>query len=141
MRSANIEYRNETLMLETYPKKQEGFTGTRKVPGKMMNILMIQNMDQGYIKVGSLTVHFPTTLRFYRHLYILPKNCFSLKNQIFIKSLLLFVKSRDSIVSITTGCGLDDQGIGVQVLMGAKMFASPCRPNWLWGPPNLLSNG
>lgn len=59
MRSANIEYRNETLMLETYPKKQEGLTGTKKVPAKMMNVLMIQNVDQGYIKVVSLTVHFP----------------------------------------------------------------------------------
>jgi hypothetical protein len=77
MKSANIEYNSETLMLETFSKKQEGFTRTRKVPAKMMNVLMIQNMDQGYIKVVSLTVHFPTTLLFCRHLYILKNHFFT----------------------------------------------------------------
>jgi hypothetical protein len=79
-------------MLETYPEKQEGFTGTRKVPAKKMNILMIQNMDQGDIKEVSLTVHFPTTLQFCRDLYILPKNHFSQKDGIFIKSFTVICK-------------------------------------------------
>jgi hypothetical protein len=68
MRSANTEYKNQTLMLETSPKKQEGITGTKKVPAKMMNIPMIQNMYLRYIKVVSLTVHFSTTQQFCRHM-------------------------------------------------------------------------
>jgi hypothetical protein len=24
--------------------------------------------------------------------------------------------------------------------VGARIFTSPCRPDWLRGPPNLLSN-
>jgi hypothetical protein len=47
----------------------------------------------------------------------------------------------DSVVIIATGYGLDDQGVGVRVPVGARIFTSPCRPDLLWGPPNLLSNG
>jgi hypothetical protein len=50
-------------------------------------------------------------------------------------------KSRDSSVGIATDYGLDDQGVGVRVPLGARIFTSSYRPNWLWGPPNLLSNG
>jgi hypothetical protein len=42
---------------------------------------------------------------------------------------------------ITTGYGLDDRGIGVQVPVGSRIFSSPRRPDQLWGPSNLLSNG
>jgi hypothetical protein len=48
--------------------------------------------------------------------------------------------SRDNTVSIVTGYGLDDQGVGVWVLLGARIFTSPSRPGQLWGPPSLLSN-
>jgi hypothetical protein len=24
--------------------------------------------------------------------------------------------------------------------MGARIFTPPCRPDWLWDPPTLLSN-
>jgi hypothetical protein len=51
------------------------------------------------------------------------------------------IKNRDSVVSIATGYGLDDQGVGVRVPVGSRIFFSPCRPDRLWGPPNLLSNG
>jgi hypothetical protein len=53
----------------------------------------------------------------------------------------IYVGSRDSVVGITTGYGLDDQGVGVRVPVGSRIFSSPCRPDRLWGPPNLLSNG
>jgi hypothetical protein len=43
--------------------------------------------------------------------------------------------------STTTGYGLDDRGIGVRVVVGARIFSSPRRPDRLWGPPNLLYNG
>jgi hypothetical protein len=52
--------------------------------------------------------------------------------------------SCDSVVSIErieTGYGLDDRGIGVRVPIGSRIFSSPCRPDRLWSPPNLLSNG
>jgi hypothetical protein len=47
----------------------------------------------------------------------------------------------DSAVGLATGYGLDDQGVGVRVPVGARIFTSPCRPDRLWGPPSLLSNG
>jgi hypothetical protein len=50
-------------------------------------------------------------------------------------------ESRDSSVGIVTGYGLDDQGVGVRVPVGARIFTSPCGPDRLWGPPSLLSNG
>jgi hypothetical protein len=44
-------------------------------------------------------------------------------------------------VGIATGCGLDDRGVGVRVPLGARILSTPQRPDWLWGPPSLLSNG
>jgi hypothetical protein len=44
------------------------------------------------------------------------------------------------MVGIATGYGLDDRGVKVQVPLGLRIFTSPCRPDRLWGPPNLLSN-
>jgi hypothetical protein len=51
------------------------------------------------------------------------------------------IGSRDSAVGIATGYGLDDRGVGVRVPVGSRIITSPSRPDWLWGPPNLLSNG
>jgi hypothetical protein len=44
------------------------------------------------------------------------------------------LKHRDIVVGIATGYGLDDQGLGVQVPVGVRIFSSPRRPDWLWGP-------
>jgi hypothetical protein len=49
--------------------------------------------------------------------------------------------SRDSVVGIATGYGLDDREVEVRVPVGSRIFSSPCRPDRLWGSPNLLSNG
>jgi hypothetical protein len=49
--------------------------------------------------------------------------------------------SRDSAVGIATSYGLDDRGVGVRVPVGSRIFSSPRRPDQLWGPPTLLSNG
>jgi hypothetical protein len=49
--------------------------------------------------------------------------------------------SRDSVVGIATGYGLDDRAVGVRVPIGSRIFSSPNRPDRLWGPPNLLSSG
>jgi hypothetical protein len=50
------------------------------------------------------------------------------------------IRRRDSVVGIGVGYGLDDRGVGVRVPVGSRFFSS-CRPDRLWGPPNLLSNG
>jgi hypothetical protein len=49
--------------------------------------------------------------------------------------------SRDSAVGIATGFWLDDGGVGVLVRVGSRIFTCPCRPDRLWGSPDLLSNG
>jgi hypothetical protein len=53
----------------------------------------------------------------------------------------LSYQSRDSAVGTATGYGLNDRGVGVRVSVRTKIFFSPRRPDRLWGPPNLLSNG
>jgi hypothetical protein len=49
--------------------------------------------------------------------------------------------SRNSAVGIATGYGMDDRGVGDRFPVRSRIFYSPCLPNRLWGPPNLLSNG
>jgi hypothetical protein len=46
-----------------------------------------------------------------------------------------------SAVGIATGYGMDDREVGVRVPVGSRILTSPCRPDRLWGPPNLLYNG
>jgi hypothetical protein len=46
-----------------------------------------------------------------------------------------------SLVGIATGYRLDDRRFGVRVPVGSRIFFSPRRPDRLWGPRNLLSNG
>jgi hypothetical protein len=48
--------------------------------------------------------------------------------------------SRDSVVGIATGYGLDNRGVSVRVPVEARFFTSLRRPDQLWGAPNL-SNG
>jgi hypothetical protein len=49
--------------------------------------------------------------------------------------------SRDSVVGTAIGYRLDDRGVGVRVPVGSRIFSSPSRPDRLWSPPSLLSNG
>jgi hypothetical protein len=53
----------------------------------------------------------------------------------------IYFRSRDSVVDIATGYGLDDRGVAVRVPVGSKIFSSSRRPDRLWGPPSLLYNG
>jgi hypothetical protein len=55
--------------------------------------------------------------------------------------ILGFYRSRDSAVGIATAYWLDDLEVGVGVPVGSRSFTSPCRPDRLWGPPNLLYSG
>jgi hypothetical protein len=50
-------------------------------------------------------------------------------------------KSRGSAVGIATCYGLYDWKVGVRVPVGSSIFTSPYRPDQLWDPPSLLSNG
>jgi hypothetical protein len=49
--------------------------------------------------------------------------------------------SWDSSVGIATGYGLGNRGVGVRVPLESTNFSSPRRPDQLWGPPSLISNG
>jgi hypothetical protein len=42
---------------------------------------------------------------------------------------------------IATSYELDEQGVGFRVPVRSIVLSSPLRLDWLWGPPNLLSNG
>jgi hypothetical protein len=53
----------------------------------------------------------------------------------------IFLPSRDSAVGIATGCGMDNRRFGIRVPVGSRIITSPCRPDRLWGPPNLLYKG
>jgi hypothetical protein len=59
---------------------------------------------------------------------------------VFIYGLFTDVVSDLNTVGIATGYELDDKGVGVRVPIGSRVFSSPCRPDRLWDPPNLLSN-
>jgi hypothetical protein len=50
------------------------------------------------------------------------------------------MRSRDTVVGIATGYWLDDRGVGVRVPIGSRITSSR-RPDRLWCPPSLLSNG
>jgi hypothetical protein len=49
--------------------------------------------------------------------------------------------SRDIVVGIATGYGVEGRGVGVRVPVRSRIFSSPCRRKWIWDPPSLLSNG
>jgi hypothetical protein len=49
--------------------------------------------------------------------------------------------SRDSAVGIATGYELDDEGVGVRLQVGSRIFYSLRRPKGLWDPLSLLSSG
>jgi hypothetical protein len=48
---------------------------------------------------------------------------------------------RDSAIGKATDYWLDGREFGARVPVKSRIFISPCRPDWLWGSPNLLSNG
>jgi hypothetical protein len=55
--------------------------------------------------------------------------------------LRAYVLSSDTLVCIVTGYELDDRWVGIRVPVGSRIFFSQRRPDRLWGPPSLLSNG
>jgi hypothetical protein len=42
---------------------------------------------------------------------------------------------------IATSYGLDNREVGVRVPVRSRILSSPSRPDRLWSPPSLLSNG
>jgi hypothetical protein len=57
-----------------------------------------------------------------------PYNTFKLRK---ISSLAFHIVTKNSVVGIATGYGLDARGVGIRVPVVSKIFS---------GPPNLLSN-
>jgi hypothetical protein len=48
---------------------------------------------------------------------------------------------RDSSVGTATSYWLEDGVVGVPVPVESRIFTSPCRPDRLWSPSNLLYDG
>jgi hypothetical protein len=46
-------------------------------------------------------------------------------------NVVLYYTSRDSVVGIATGYGLDDRGVGVRVPVWSRIFSSPLLPDRL----------
>jgi hypothetical protein len=45
--------------------------------------------------------------------------------------IIIIIISRDSVVGIATGYGLDDRGVGVRVPVGSRILSFPCHPDRL----------
>jgi hypothetical protein len=89
--------------------------------------------------VGHINTYLPTTRR-YSPGWALASSTTSLQEY----RIISLEKSQDSVVrvvGIATLYGLNDQGIGVRVPVRSRICSSPCLPDRLWGPPNLLFNG
>jgi hypothetical protein len=54
---------------------------------------------------------------------------------------ITILSSSGRAVGIGTVFGLDDRGLAVRVSVGSRIFASPYRPDRLWGSSSLLSKG
>jgi hypothetical protein len=55
--------------------------------------------------------------------------------------MMIFFKDVSENYISHSGYGMDDRGVGVRVPVGSRIFSSPQRPDRLWGPPTILSNG
>jgi hypothetical protein len=74
-----------------------------------------------YVGCASASVHVNVETRI--------NSCFYVRTYIFVWA------------GIATSYGLDDRGVGVRVPVGSRIFSSPRRPDRLWGPSSLVSNG
>jgi hypothetical protein len=84
-----------------------------------------------------------TRRRIYRHVVpvtSLPQSLLTVYNISYVNTCGIS-STYSSVVGMVTGYELDDQGVGVEVPVGARIFNSLCRPGKLWGPSSLLSNG
>jgi hypothetical protein len=53
---------------------------------------------------------------------------FCIATSIFLRRQCGVLRSRDSVVDIATGYGLDDRGVGVRALVGSRIFLTSFRP-------------
>jgi hypothetical protein len=61
-------------------------------------------------------------------------SCASARPGAFICKVTTLDRSRDSVVDIATGYGLDDRWVGVRVPVGSTIISSLNRPYRLWVP-------
>jgi hypothetical protein len=95
-------------------------------------VFLAQMLLSHTIQINSLQIYknmFIYIIKF-NPLYMIPKS----------KETYSSKESRDNVVGIATGYGLDDRRVGVRVLVGSRIFSSARHPDRLWGPPSLLSN-
>jgi hypothetical protein len=117
--------------LQTFCNEQRGFLGLKERPRPKAEADWVLSLGCSKkcvtffgVKRGCLNVELCSVLNEFSYL------------------LTYFLRSyRDSLVGIATSYDLDDWEVGVRVPVGSRIFSSPYRPDRLWGPPNLLSNG
>jgi hypothetical protein len=95
---------------------------------------IIESDSQLFSSGGCLVFGLPRVLIMVQKLTMLTENCCG-----FLQFLLIYIGSRDSSVGIETDYGLDFWGSIPG--RGKIFFFTPQRPDRLWGPPSLLSNG
>jgi hypothetical protein len=54
---------------------------------------------------------------------------------------VFYIVSRNRVVGVAIGYGLDDRGFGVRIPVGSRIFSSPRRPDRLWGHPTSYRMG
>jgi hypothetical protein len=106
----------------TWRRRQNPVSETLRVLDK--------NRTMDNVQKHNISINVPSSQTFRSYKY---KNVVLLFNRT--------LEGWDSSVGIATGYGLDNRGVGVRVPVGSRIFSSSRRPDQLWGPPNLLSNG
>jgi hypothetical protein len=86
--------------------------------------------------------HVFTTIKSHGSLQVATMKSFPELHSHILYKYCISYKSRDSSVGIALGYRLDDRGSRVRFPGRSwEVFSSPPRPERLWGPPSLLSNG
>jgi hypothetical protein len=113
----------------------------KALTGPLTQILTSMYMSTLDKSVSTLLVRSPSHqlkgFLIWRHKYSYPLYIRFYEILCIVRFIYLFIY----LVGTATGYGLDDRGVGVRVLIGWRVFASPYRPDRPWGPPRLLSNG
>jgi hypothetical protein len=105
------------------------------ISGSLRSVLILSS----HLRLGLSTILFPSAFL----IYILYRLLISFVRPTTHANLNSnkYPSSRDRLVGIAAGYGLDNREVGVRVPVGSRIFTYPCRPDKLWDSPNLLCNG